>query len=190
MTAPIAGTALTRLSLLQQTAGTGFSLLPNTMKIGLWEFSVRPRDPSEYRELVPFGPVGGNIGTTPRGTALAAAIPQLHAEGSTPLYDTIYTAFHEMQQRWEPGSTNSVLLITDGINDLSGGLTLEELLDRLAGEQQPDKPVQVVSIGMGPDTDADALAKIATATGGRSFVVSDSPNAIQTLILAFTGRLQ
>jgi Ca-activated chloride channel family protein len=190
MSAPIAGTTLTRLSLLQQTAGTGFALLPNTMSIGLWEFSVRPKDATEYRELVPFGPVVGNVGTTPRGLALAGAVPQLHAEGFTPLYDTIYAAFHEMQQRWEPGSTNSVLLITDGINDLNGGLTLDNLVSRLTQEQHPDKPVQVVCIGMGPDTDANALSRIAGVTGGRSFVVNDSASAIQTLILAFTGRLQ
>ena len=190
MSAPIPGTPLTRLSLLQQTAGTGFSLLPNTMSIGLWEFSVRPNDATEHRELVPFGPVPGNIGSTPRGIALAGAIPQLRAEGNTPLYNTVYAAFHEMQQRWESGSTNSVLVITDGINDLDGGLTLDDLVSRLAKEQRPDKPVQVVCIGMGPDTDAAALSRIAEATGGRSFVVSDSAAAIQTLILAFTGRLQ
>jgi hypothetical protein len=190
MVAPIPGTTLTRLSLLQQTAGTGFSLLPNTMSIGLWEFSLRPNDATEYRELVPFGPINGNVGTTPRGLALAGAVPRLRAEGFTPLYNTIYAAFQEMQQRWEPGSTNSVLLITDGINDLSGGLSLDNLVGRLAKEQRPDKPVQIVCIGMGPDTDASALSRIAGATGGRSFVVNDSASAIQTLILAFTGRLQ
>jgi Ca-activated chloride channel family protein len=190
MGTPIPGTKLTRLGLLQQTAGTGFGLLPNTMSIGLWEFSVRKPAATEYRELVPFGPVVGSIGATPRVQALAGAVPRLHAEGFTPLYDTIYAAFHEMQRRWQPGSTNSVLLITDGINQLSGGLTLDDLVSRLAKEQRPDKPVQVVSIGMGPDTDAAALSRITTVTGGRSFVVKDSTTAIQTLILAFTGHIQ
>jgi Ca-activated chloride channel family protein len=190
MSAAIPGTPLTRLSLIQQIAGTGFSLLPNTMSIGLWEFSVRPNDASEYRELVPFGPVVGNAGSTPRGIALAGAIPQLHAEGFTPLYNTIYAAFHEMQQRWEPGSTNSVVLLTDGINDLNGGLALDDLVSQLVKEQRPDKPVQVVCIGMGPDTDESALSRVAEATGGRSYVVSDSAAAIQTLVLAFTGRVQ
>jgi Ca-activated chloride channel family protein len=190
MIAPIPGTTLTRLGLLQQTAGTGFSLLPSTMSIGLWEFSVRPADATEFRELVPFGPVTGNVGATPRGLALGGALQQLRAQGFTPLYNSVYAAFHEMQQRWQPGSTNSVLVITDGINDLDGGLSLDDLVNRLVQEQRPDQPVQVVCIGMGPDTDANALTRIATATGGKSFVVSDSAAAIQTLILAFTGRLQ
>jgi Ca-activated chloride channel homolog len=145
---------------------------------------------TQYRELVPFGPVNGYVDTTPRGQALAVAVPQLHAEGFTPLYETVYAAFHEIQRRWEPGSTNSVPLITDGINELNGGLTLDDLISRLTNEQSPDKPVQADCIGMGPNTDADGLSRSSTVTGGRSFVVQDSATAIQTLILAFTGRLQ
>jgi Ca-activated chloride channel homolog len=43
---------------------------------------------------------------------------------------------------------------------------------------------------VGPDADAEALRQISDATGGRTFVVRDPATAIQTLILAFTGRLQ
>jgi Ca-activated chloride channel homolog len=190
MIAPIPGTNLTRLGLLQETAATGFSLLPSTMSIGLWEFSVRPSDPGEYREVVPFGPLRGDVGSLPRPQALAEAIPRLHAEGFTPLYDTVYAAFHYMQQQWSPGSTNSVLLITDGYNELDGGLNLDDLIGKLVAEQQPDKPVQVVCIGMGSEADVAALTSIAQATGGKAFAAEDSASAIQTLILAFTGRLQ
>ena len=34
------------------------------------------------------------------------------------------------------------------------------------------------------------MQKISHATDGRSYVVNDVPTAIQTLILAFTGRLR
>ncbi len=192
MSTPVPGTGLTRLQLLQQTATTGFGLLTNRTSIGLWDYSLRPGSASEYRELVPFGPLTGNVGSVPRGQALPAAVATVHAEGYTPLYDTAYAAFHEMQRHWQPDSSNAVILITDGVNEMNGdaGLTLGELLDRLRREQRADQPVQIVTIALGTEAEAGPLQQIAQVTGGRTYVVRDVASAIQTLILAFTGRLQ
>ena len=169
---------------------TGFSLLTNRTSIGLWDFSARPGSASRYRELVPFGTLAGRVGAVSRGEALPAAVAALRPAGSTPLYDTLYAAFHEMQRHWQPGSSNAVLLITDGVNELNGGLSLAGLLERLRAEQRPDQPVQIVTIALGTDADAGALQQVAQATGGRTYVIRDVATAIQTLILAFTGRLQ
>jgi Ca-activated chloride channel homolog len=186
----VTGTRMTRLQLLQQTAQTGFGLLPNTMSIGLWEFSSREDSPSGYRALVPFGPINGKVGQTPRRQAMAAAVPGMRAGGQTPLYDTAYAAFSHMQQRWAPNSSNAVLLITDGVNETDGGISLSELLNRLRREQRPDRPVQIISIALGTSADAGALKQISAATGGPSFVIHDPAKAVHTLVLAFTGRLQ
>ncbi len=96
-----------------------------------------------------------------------------------------------MQKHWQANSTNAVLLITDGANDLpgGGGMTLSQLLARLTAEQQPDRPVQVISIAVGPEADAGALQQISQVTGGRTFVAKDPAAAVQTLVLAFAGRL-
>ncbi|MDR7274288.1 VWA domain-containing protein [Catenuloplanes atrovinosus] len=188
MTAPVPGTQLNRLALLQQTAGTGFNLLPYTMSIGLWEFSGRGGEP--HRELVPFGPYPGMAGAVPRAQALNESVGKLRAEGDTPLYDTVYDAFKTMQEQWEAGSTNSVVIITDGANEVATGLTLEQLTEKLGKEQIKEKPVQVVTIAVGPDADAESLEKVATAAGGRNLVLREPGSAIETLVLAFTGRLQ
>jgi Ca-activated chloride channel family protein len=190
MRLPVPGTALTRMQLLQQTAIAGFGLLTNRTSIGLWEFSVRAGSASEYREVVPFGPLLANVGAMPRGHALAAAVAQLRPAGFTPLYDSVYAAVHHMQEHWQSNSTNAVLLITDGANELNGGLSLADLVSRLTRERRADQPVQVVGIAVGPQADAASLQRIAEATDGRTFVVRDPAAAIQTLILAFTGRLQ
>ena len=114
----------------------------------------------------------------------------LRANGFTPLYDTIYAAYHNMQGRWLPNSTNAVLLITDGANEYPGGLDLNGLLDRIGKEGRPDQPLPVISIAVGPEADAAALQKISQATGGRTFVAKDPTQATQTLVLAFAGRLR
>jgi Ca-activated chloride channel family protein len=190
MAESVPGTNLTRLQLLQQTATIGFGLLTNQTSIGLWDFSTRAGQSGEYRELVPFGALTEPVGATPRQRALVAATAGLRAGGFTPLYDTIYAAFHDMQGRWQPNGTNAVLLITDGANEYQGGLDLNQLLDKLTSEGHSDRPVPVISIAVGPEADAAALQQISQATGGRTFAAKDAAAAAQTLVLAFAGRLR
>ena len=68
-------------------------------------------------------------------------------------------------------------------------MTLAQLLDRLVKEGRPARPTPIISIAVGPDADADALRQLSRVTGGRTFVVQDANTAVQTLILAFAGRL-
>jgi Mg-chelatase subunit ChlD len=126
-----------------------------------------------------------------RQQAMLGAVAGLRANSDTPLYDTVYAAFKEMQKHWQPNSTNSVMVITDGANDLpqGGGLTLSQLLSKLTAEQQADRPIQIINIAVGPEADAGALQQISQATGGRTFVAKDPAAAVQTLVLAFAGRL-
>ena len=185
----VPGTNLTRLQLLQQTAVAGFGLLNNQSNIGLWQFSTNLTATTDYREVVPYGPLSATVGDVPRRQALMGAVQQLRSGGDTALYDTTYAAFKAIQGVWEPNDTNAVLLITDGRNDDDVGLTLPELLQRLTQEGRQDRPTPVISIAVGPEADAEALREISRVTGGRTFVVRDANEAVQTLILAFAGRL-
>jgi Ca-activated chloride channel family protein len=192
MNAPVPGTPQTRLQLLQQTAIAGFGLLTNRTNIGLWRFSVDQLPPDGkggFQELVPYGPMSANVGNVPRVRALQGSVAALKASGFTPLYNTAYAAFKQIQSTWTPNATNAVLLITDGKNDFDTGMALPDLLNRLTTEQQAEKPVQIISIAVGPEADADALQQMSKATGGRTFVARDPASAVQTLVLAFAGRL-
>jgi Ca-activated chloride channel family protein len=186
----VSGTGLTRLQLLQQTAVAGFGLLNTQSNIGLWQFSLNQTPTSDYRELVPYGPLSGTVGPVPRRQALIGAVQGLRAGGGTGLYDTTYAAFKAIQAHWEPNDTNAILLITDGKDQDDNSIGLAELLRRLTQEMQPDRPTPIISIAVGPDADAEALRQISRVTGGRTFVVRDANAAVQTLILAFAGRLR
>jgi Ca-activated chloride channel homolog len=190
MNKPVPGTQLTRLQLLQQTAIAGFGLLTNQTKAGLWQFSTKLTPTTDYRELVPFGPIAVPVNGVPRLQALMGGVQSVKAEGGTALYDTVYAAWKLMQSQWQPNSTNAVLLITDGKNEADVGLTLDQLSARLAKESLPDKPTAIIGVAVGPEADAEALQKISGLTGGRTFVVRDAATAVQTLVLAFAGRLR
>src|SRR5262249_53970683 len=103
----------------------------------------------------------------------------------------VYAAVHELQARYQPNTTNAVLLITDGKNETPDGhgLTLEQLVDKLTHEQRTNQPTPIIGVAVGPEADAAALQRISTATGGRTFVARDPAKAVETLILAFAGRL-
>lgn len=190
MAQPVPGTNLTRLQLMQQTAAAGFNMLTNRSSMGLWEFSSELTPTTDYRELVPFGPIVGNVGGVPRLQALLGSMVGMRADGGTGLYDTVYAAYGAMQAAWQPDATTTILVITDGRNEQDVGLNLEQLLALLARDARPDRPLPVIGLAVGPEADADALREISRVTGGRTFVVLDPASAINTLILAFAGRLR
>jgi Mg-chelatase subunit ChlD len=158
--------------------------------MGLWEFSSRLTPTTDYRVLVPFGPSSASVGSVPRLQAMLASVARLRAKGGTGLYDTTYAAFRAMQAAWQPDTTNVILLITDGRNEYDTGLTLDRLLAQLQREGRPDRPLPIIGVAVGPEADAEALERISQVTGGRTFVVRDPAKAVNTLILAFAGRLR
>lgn len=189
MTAKVPGTGSTRLQMMQRAAAQGISLLNNQSIIGLWEFSTNLTPTTDYRELVPVGLAGADVGGVPRRQAMVGAIQQLTAKGDTGLYDTVLAAYLAMQKAWRPNAQNVLVVITDGKNDDANGLSLEQLLEKLKAANRSDQPLYVIGIAVGPEADAAALEQIAQATGGRTFVARDDVSAIQQVVLAFAGRL-
>lgn len=188
MNLAVPGTGTSRLDLLRDCAITGFGLLAGQSSVGLWSFSTAVGGRG-YRELVPLGPVADQVGGVSRKQAMINAIDGLRAGGATPLYDTIDAAYQRMLADWQPNSANIIVVITDGANERARGLSLPQLLDRLASAVRADRPIQVIGIAVGPEADADALEQIAGTTGGRVVVARDPSAAAQSLVLAFAGRL-
>jgi Ca-activated chloride channel family protein len=186
----VPGTKLTRLQLVQQAAIQGATVLNNQTTIGLWQFSAQLTPAADYRELVAPGRAGERTGGVERRQAVIAAVQQLRAAGGTGLYDTVYAAYLRMQQAWQPNAQNVLVVMTDGRNEDSEGLTLPELIQRLHDASRSDRPLPVIGIAVGPQADANALQEISKATGGRTIVARDDISAIQQIVLAFAGRLE
>ncbi len=177
---PGAGGA-TRIDLARAAASRGLGLFPATSKIGVWEFSRKIDGANDYRELVPLSPVDDD-----RLQAVLQGI-QIVPDGGTGLYDTTLAAVRAVRAAWDPDRVNSVLLLTDGQNDDLGSISLDQLLATLQAEQDPAKPVPVIAIGFGPDTDAAALQAISSATGGSTYVATD-PRDIGEIFLDGIGQ--
>ncbi|MFR9775185.1 substrate-binding domain-containing protein [Micromonospora sp. MS34] len=158
-------------------ASQGLSLFDDSWSIGLWTFSTNLQGSQDYREIVPIKPLSSNRRALQQG--LASVTP---SRGNTGLYDTLLAAYKEVQQDWEPGKVNSVVLFTDGENDDDNGISQKKLIEQLKKLRDPEQPVQVIIIGIGKDVSKAELDPITEVTGGRTFVTID-PTKIGEIFL-------
>ncbi|MCO1598189.1 substrate-binding and VWA domain-containing protein [Micromonospora sp. RHAY321] len=158
-------------------ARRGLGLFDDSWSIGLWTFSTKLVGNRDYRELVGIGPLSG------QRAQLEAALGTIKpSSGDTGLYDTMLAAYKTVQADWQPGRVNSVVLFTDGKNEDDNGINQAQLLAELKRLADPDRPVQVVMIGIGEGVSKAELESITKVTGGGSFVTKD-PTEIGSIFL-------
>ena len=158
-------------------AGQGLGLFDDSWSIGLWTFSTNLKGSQDWNELVGIRPLSGNRGELQRG--LASIRP---SSGDTGLYDTMLAAYKKVQQDWEPGKVNSIVLFTDGKNEDDKGISQKALLDQLKKLRDDEQPVQVIIIGIGNEVNRAELKSITDVTGGGAFVTTD-PSKIGEIFL-------
>ncbi|MFG2057040.1 substrate-binding domain-containing protein [Micromonospora sp. NPDC048930] len=167
----------TREQVTVAAATQGLSLFDDSWSIGLWTFSTNLQGSQDYRQLVPIRPLSGNRRALQQG--LASIRP---SSGNTGLFDTLLAAYKTVQQDWEPGKVNSIVLFTDGKNDDDNGISQKQLIDQLKKIRDPEQPVQLIIIGIGNDVSKAELDPITAITGGRTFVTID-PTKIGEIFL-------
>ncbi|WP_262284690.1 VWA domain-containing protein [Micromonospora sp. MA102] len=158
-------------------ASQGLGLFDDSWSIGLWTFSTNLNGSQDYQELIGIKPLSSNRG--PIQQRLAGIRP---SDGDTGLYDTMLAAYKKVQQDWEPGKVNSIVLFTDGKNDDDNGISQKDLLNQLKQLRDEEQPVQVIIIGIGTEVSRTELKSITDVTGGGSFVTTD-PSKIGEIFL-------
>jgi Ca-activated chloride channel family protein len=173
-----------RIEVARDGALAGMSLMPNTTSVGLWTFS------EHWSELVPLGPLGAKLTGAPQREALQQAATSLPSRvgGSTALYDTALQAYRALRDGYDATRVNSEVLITDGRNEIDGGIDLPGLITALRAEVDPTRPIQIIGIGLGPDADMDVLQQLATATGGKAYQALSGADFRSVLFDALSRR--
>jgi hypothetical protein len=182
-----------RIQLAAGAASHALQLLPDDAEVGVWAFSIGLGEGTrDYREVVPTRELGAAVGgRTHRATTLAAmrGMPGLVGRG-TGLYDSVLAAYRTAKATFDPARFNSVVVLTDGRNHDPDGLSLDQLLAALERESDPATPIQVVTIGMGPDADASRLERISAATGAKSYVALDPRDIGEIFTSALLERVR
>ncbi len=115
----------TRMEVTAEAARKGLALFDDSWSLGLWIFSTLLDGDKDYRELQPIAPLSAQ--RTQILQSLAQITPKKN--GDTGLYDTILAGYQTIQDGYDPGAINTLLVMTDGQNDDKNGITLDQLID-------------------------------------------------------------
>ncbi|RBY87331.1 substrate-binding domain-containing protein [Blastococcus sp. TF02A-26] len=183
MEAPAAGG--TRISLAVDAARTALAGLPDEYSVGLWTFAYQVNGTDDHVERVPLRALDADVDGRSQRETLAGALDGLAGSltaGGTGLYDTALAAVRAAREEYQEGAVSSVVLLTDGTNDDDAqGISLQGLIDTLRSEADPERPVQIVGVALGPETDLVALQQLCEATGGRAYDAQD-PGDLQGVL--------
>lgn len=182
---------MTRAKVTEEAAVTALQILPAGSRIGAWVFSTDQRGKGvDYKELATVERLDkAYAGATwrERLVAVTRTLPQ-RLGGDTGLYDTTAAAYQKMVTEYDDNYVNSVVIMTDGKNDdPGGGLDLKQLLARIKATSKGDRPVRVITIGMG-EADPRALQAISRATGGTSYIANTPADIQRVFVQALLAR--
>lgn len=174
----------TRAVVTQAAARQGLGLFDDKWAVGVWLFSTELRGRQDWQEIVPISPLSA------RRSAVEASITRIVPKrgGATGLYDTLLAAYKNVQETWQGGRINSVILFTDGVNEDSDGISRAGLIDQLGKLKDDKRPVRVVIIGIGSEVDRGELEAIAAPTGGGVFTVEDPARMGEIFLEAISTR--
>jgi len=175
---------VSRADLTREAARRGLGLFDDSWALGLWIFSTELDGEQDWRELVPISPLSSSRAELE--ASLSEVVPKRN--GNTGLYDTTLAAYLAVQDEWAAGRVNSVVIFTDGRNEDDSGLTQDELLAELAETADPQRPIQVIYVGIGDGVSQEELESITNTTGGGVFVTEDPANIGDILLNAIALR--
>lgn len=181
----------TRITLASQVSADSLRMFPDQSRVGIWAFSNRlDGRRRDYRELVKIRRLDSEVKGKDQRWALRRALAQLPrlTNGGTGLYDTTLAAVRAVRRDYDKNAVNTIVLLTDGRNEDPGSISLKELVRTLWAEIDPDRPVPVIAIGIGPDADAHALRRIVGTTGGHSYIARNPADLAKVYEEALLSR--
>ncbi|MFI1488486.1 substrate-binding and VWA domain-containing protein [Streptomyces sp. NPDC020747] len=189
MKKPVPGTSEPRMDVTKAALLQALATLTPEDEVGLWQFSTKLDGKRDYRVLVPTERLGDRVGGSTQRDRLSAAFSSLKPvkDGATGLYDTTLAAYKEATASYTKGKFNALVLLTDGVNQDPGSISRSALVAKLRELTDPDHPVPIIAIAVGPEADKKELDEIAEATGGSGHLVTD-PSQIHSVILKAVVR--
>jgi von Willebrand factor type A domain len=177
--------------ILTKTALLGLALFPDSAQMGIWEFANDVSGSQPYKQLVPVGPLPGELGLISRREQIEQVDQSLHPLSGTPaaLNKTILAAYQQMVAQYQPNYTNAVIVLTAGIDNAPGDMPTATLVNRLKHLFNRSKPVELIILELGGKGNFTSLEQIAQAGDGQAYPVTDPTQVGKVFFEAVSRRI-
>ncbi len=175
---------------LGSTAAAGMTRFPDSTQMGLWVFASHLQGGHPYKQLVPIGPLPGQVGVITRRQAIA----QLAASGKAlphvpaALYGTLLAAYKQMVATYQPQYVNDIIVLTAGIENAPGDISARTLIRDLKAASMPNRPVEILIIVLGKPGTFNQLQQIVHVTNGKVYPIASAAQVPQIFYRAFGRR--
>jgi hypothetical protein len=176
---------------LGSTSAAGMTRFPDSTQMGLWVFASHLQGDLPYKQLVPMGPLAGQLGVLTR----RQAIQQLAASGQAlphvpaALYSSLLAAYKQMVATYQPQYVNDIIVLTAGIENAPGDITANKLIRELKATAQPNRPVEILMIVLGHPGTFNQLERIVHVTNGKVWPITSAAEVPQIFYRAFGRRI-
>ena len=190
MSTPVAPGGPTLEQVLGQAAVLGLAQFPDGTQMGDWAFASHLDGNVPYKQLVPVGPLAAPLGLITRRQQVAAV-----AKGGKPtplpaaLYGSILAGFKDVTKTYQSRYDNAVLVMTAGVDNAPGDITARELVRQLHTLYNPRRRVEIIIIKFGNAGDFNALQRIASATSGQAYNITNPAQISKVFFSAIARRL-
>ena len=176
---------------LGSTSAAGMTRFPDSTQMGLWVFASHLQGDLPYKELVPMGPLPGQVGVVTRRQAIQAlaatgrALPHVPAA----LYGTLLAAYKQMVAGYQAQYVNDVIVLTAGIENAPGDISANTLIRDLKTMVSPKRPVEILIIVLGHPGTFNQLQRIVHVTNGKVWPITSAAEVPQIFYRAFGRRI-
>ncbi|HUZ26521.1 MAG TPA: substrate-binding domain-containing protein [Streptosporangiaceae bacterium] len=175
---------------LTKTSVLGLALFPDSTQMGEWQIASKIDNGRPYQQLVPVGSLPAKVGLFSRRQQLQQIDQTLHPLGhALALNDAILAAYKQMLASYRPSYSNSVIVLTSGVDNAPGDLPVSSLLARLHALFNPNRKVAIVILMLGTVGNFSAMQQVAAATGGAAFDITNPAQVARAFIEGFSLRL-
>jgi Ca-activated chloride channel homolog len=176
---------------LTRTALLGLALFPDSTQLGMWDFANNLDGNLPYKQLVPVGPLPGEMGLITRRQQLEQMNMSLRPLANAPaaLNRTILAAYQQMVATYQPNYTNAVIVLTAGVDNAPGDIPPATLASKLHALYNPNRPVELIIVMVGSKGNLAAMQQIAAAGGGAAYPVTDPTEVGKVFFAAVSRRI-